>query len=120
MTNPGFITIANNALTLTMPWLPSDKKSRFKTAISVTTLPVTPDNNSTNIVIRKVEEPLVAVRAQLEKFARETEDVELQTPETFTLQPLSRRQVKVRIIQRNTPAFQYVVDDELTIEDVAE
>ncbi|MCL4506466.1 MAG: hypothetical protein M1434_06985 [Chloroflexi bacterium] len=86
----------------------------------MTTLPVTPDNNSTNAMVRKVEEPLVAARAQLKQFAREAEDEELQTPEIFNLRPLNSRPVTVHIIQRQTPAFQYVVDDELTIEDVAE
>lgn len=106
-----------------MPGLLYDKlKGPFPRKERVNSMEVEVHNESDGISqnIKGGTARLAAVCVQLEQIACEAEDVEFQTPETFTLQPLTSRPVTVHIIRRQTPAFQYFVDDELTIEDIAE
>lgn len=78
------------------------------TSVPATSQPVAPDNNSTNLMIRKVEESLVAMRAQLDQFAREAD-----VPDVFDFQPIyaqNQQSITIKIVEVQESPF-YFIDD---------
>jgi hypothetical protein len=73
---------------------------------------------SMNDDIRRLERGLEPLRAKLEQFANEANDVEMEIPETFDLQALSIKRVTIQVRESRAAPFSFAVDDDIDLDEL--
>jgi hypothetical protein len=99
--------------------IPENKvKTVVRKSLSRQAMNVWISETSMNNDIRRLEQGLEPVRVKLEQFANEASDVELETPETFNLQPMSVRPVRVQVRETRAAQFSFAVDDDIDLSEL--